>query len=154
VPSLASALDALPEGMILAVDVKTPWAVWPLVREVRRRRLESRTLVWCQSALACRYVAKQLPAVEVAYLKTTQTPDEEQRFLARAREAGARAISAHWLAIDSEFVGRAHRDSLRVFSWHEGYPLDGEKLTSGLDILVTDYPVEARRAIESIEQDV
>jgi glycerophosphoryl diester phosphodiesterase len=152
VPSLASALDALPSGMLLAVDVKTPWAVWPLVREVRRRRMESRTLVWCQSALACRYVARQLPAVEVAYLKTTKTPAEEERFLDRAREVGARAISAHWLAISLEFVRQAHQKGLRVFSWHEDYPLANEKLSSGLDILVTDYPVAARAAIENIQQ--
>lgn len=151
VPSLSNALDALGSDMSMAVDVKTPWAVIPLVREIRRRGLESRILVWCQSAMACRYVHRQLPSVEVAYLKTTHTPDARARFLHTARSCGARAISAHWLAIDREFVQSAHNMGLRVFSWHEAYPLDPERLSSGLDILVTDWPEDARAACDAIE---
>ena len=150
VPSLQAALDALPEGHFFAVDVKTPWAVLPLIPEIRRRRLESRVLVWCQSALACRYVVWKLPAVEVAYLKTALTDEEERRFLEKAMAMGARAVSAHWQAIDRQFVARANGLGLRVFSWHERFSLDQEKLESGLDILVTDYPVEAREALKNL----
>ena len=144
VPSLSSALDALGSDLTLAVDVKTPWAVLPLVREIRRRGLESRVLVWCTSAMACRYVHKQLPTVEVAYLKTTRTAAARARFLHTARNVGAGAISAHWLEISREFVQSAHATGLRVFSWHETHALDPEAMTSGLDILITDWPEQAR----------
>lgn len=149
VPSLKAALDTLPAGLTLAVDVKTPWAVVPLAGEVRRRGLESRVLVWCQSAWACRYVVQRAPAVEVAFLKTAFTPEEKRRFLSRAREVGAKAVSAHWRSIDPAFVSQARAMGLRVFSWHEGYDLEPDKLAL-LDILVTDYPVEARRTLASI----
>src|SRR3972149_103464 len=69
VPSLSQAFEARAPEMRLAVDVKTPWAVAPLRRETRRRRLEKRVLVWCQSALAVRYAARYAPDVEIAYLK-------------------------------------------------------------------------------------
>src|SRR5262245_60323600 len=38
VPTLAATLDALPDGLQLAVDVKTPWAIVPLVAEIKRRK--------------------------------------------------------------------------------------------------------------------
>jgi len=151
VPSLSDALDALGSDMSMAVDVKTPWAVVPLVREVKRRGLESRVLVWCQSAMACRYVSQRLPTVEVAHLKTTRTPASRARFLQTARASGARAISAHWLAIDREFVQSAHAMGLRVFSWHETYPLDFDRLSSGLVIHITDWPEFAREACDAVE---
>src|SRR3972149_3784709 len=52
VPSLVQAFEALAPGMLLAVDVKTPWAVAPLLRETRRRRAEGRGPAWGPRALA------------------------------------------------------------------------------------------------------
>src|SRR3990167_9718048 len=67
VPSLSRALDALPEDKVIAVDVKTPWAVVPLLGEVKRRGIASRTLVWSASALCVRYALARNPGWEVAY---------------------------------------------------------------------------------------
>lgn len=147
VPSLAEVFDALPAGLLLAVDVKTPWAVVPLVKEVRRRRLEARVLIWCTSALAVRYAGWAAPEVETAYLKDVTEPTEKRRFLDKARRIGARAVSAHWRAIDPDFVAAAHALGLLVYSYHQGFELDREKLASGLDGLVTDVPRAAREAL-------
>jgi glycerophosphoryl diester phosphodiesterase len=146
VPSLAQVFSTLPEGQILAVDVKTPWAVVPLVSEVRKRGLERRVLIWCTSAWACRFAAHRLPAVEVAYLKTALGSAAQQRFLDTAVSVGARAVSTHWRAVTREHVGEAHKRGLRIFSWHDGYDLEPEKLRAGLDILITDFPRQAREA--------
>ena len=146
VPSLRNVFETLAPAQLLAVDVKTPWAVWPLVGEIKRRGLESRVLVWCQSQRACRYVADRLPGVETAYLKTALDAESQRRFLDKALVAGARAVSTHWDAVDAEHVGEAHKRGLRIFSWHEKYDLSPEKLNAGLDILITDYPREARAA--------
>ncbi len=151
VPALGEALDALPEGQMLAVDVKTRWAVIPLVREIERRKLQSRVLVWCQSAWACRYAAKRLPEVEVAYLKTALGPEAQRVFLDTAVASGVRAVSTHWRAVDEAHVGDAHRRGLRIFSWHDKHELTAEKLRAGLDILITDYPREARAAYEALD---
>jgi glycerophosphoryl diester phosphodiesterase len=146
VHNLADAFNVLPENLMLAVDVKTPWAIVPLMREIKRRGLESRVFVWCESALAVRYATWTAPQVEVAYLKTALDPRGKREFIWRARRLGARAISAHWLAIEPNFVAMAHDYGLRVYSYHEAYDLALPKLQAGLDGLITDYPVAARAA--------
>ncbi len=150
VPSLADALDALPPGLILAVDVKTPWAVVPLMSAIRRRGLDERTLVWCTSALAVRYAVRQRGGAEVAYLKTAPAEPGKGRFLAKARRLGADAVSAHWSAIDADYVAAAHALGLKVYSYHEGYELTADKLRAGLDGLITDLPRAARAAYEAL----
>jgi glycerophosphoryl diester phosphodiesterase len=147
VPSLAQLFDALPPALDLAVDVKTPWAVVALIREIRRRRIAGRVRVWCTSALAVRYAVRAAPEVDVAYLKDVLSPRGKRAFIRKARRLGARAVSAHWRAIDAAFVAEAHALGLRVYSWHAAYPLTPERLTAGLDGLITDVPVEARRAL-------
>jgi glycerophosphoryl diester phosphodiesterase len=148
VPSLGDAFEALPSGMLLAVDVKTPWAVVPLLREIRRRGMEERVLVWCTSALAVRYAASRAPGVEVAYLKDVTDVADKRAFIAKAQRLGAKAVSAHWLAVDEAFVAAAHAAGLRVYSWHGGHELTPEKLRAGLDGLITDFPKEARARLE------
>jgi glycerophosphoryl diester phosphodiesterase len=150
VHSLAEALDELPPGLRLAVDVKTPWAVIPLVQEMKCRRIEQRVLIWCTSALAVRYAVWRTPSVEVAYLKDVTSEAGKRRFLAKAVLIGAHAVSAHWDAIDARFVAAAHALGLRVYSWHGAAPLTPEKLDSGIDGLITDYPRDARAAYEAL----
>jgi len=42
--------DALPEGLVLAVDVKTPWAVRTLLRETKRRGIAYGVGRYCPSS--------------------------------------------------------------------------------------------------------
>ena len=149
-PALSAAMDTLPESMQLAVDVKTPWAIGHLMREVKRRGWQDRVLVWCTSALDVRYAVRVAPETEVAYLKDVKDARGKHAFLQSARRLGAKAVSAHWLAIERGFVDEAHSMGLKVYSYHHGYELDAEKLTSGLDGLITDFPVEAREAIAAV----
>jgi len=146
-PTLQQALDALQPGTKLAVDVKTPWAIWHLAREVRLRGLEDRVLAWCTSALNVRYMRHFAPGVETAYLRGDIDAAGKLAFIARASQLGANAISAHWDAIDAPFVATAHGLGLRVYSWHGEQELSPDKLLSGLDGLITDYPVQARAAV-------
>ena len=148
VPSLESVFPALSPDLLLAVDVKTPWAVVPLVSQVRRRGLDQRVLVWCQSALAVRYAVKRLPSAEVAYLKDVMDAEGKRRFIAKAVSLGARAISAHWHAIDRPFVDAAHAMGLKVYSFSQDFDLTPDKLSAGLDGIVTDYVAETRGALE------
>ena len=154
VHTLAEVLGEVPEKMLLAVDVKAPWAVIPLMREVGRRSLEKRVLVWCTSALAVRYAARKSPATEVAYLKDVTDPRGKREFVWRARRLGAKAISAHWRAIDAEFCAFAHSYGLRVYSYHGDDELTPDKLRAGLDGLITDYPARARAALVALEATV
>jgi len=152
IPTLGLALSNIPLGLYLAVDVKTPWAVKRLLREVRAQRLESRVRIWCTSARAVRYVTRRAPEIEVAYLKTALSAAGKRRFIAKAVRLGAQAISAHWLAIDRDFVAAAHERGLKVYSYDEGLPLAPDKLTSGLDGLITDVPGEASSALAQLRR--
>lgn len=147
VPSLAQAVDALPEDGLLAVDIKTPWAVIALAGAVRRRGLAARTLVWCSSALAVRYAAKRNLGWEVAHYKDFADAGDNRAFIQRAGRIGAHAVSLDWRAIDADLVAFAHGRGLRVHSWHKDYDLADAKLTAGLDGLITDYPAKARLAV-------
>lgn len=149
-PMLGQAFDALDPALMLAVDVKTPWSIWHLAGEVKRRGIEHRVLAWCTSALDVRYMRRAAPGVETAYLRNDRDPAGKLAFIARASKLGARAISAHWHAIDASFVATAHSLGLRVYSWHGEDSLTQEKLEAGLDGLITDYPVEARAAVERV----
>jgi hypothetical protein len=111
-----------------------------LLREVRRRGLGARTLVWCTSALAVRYAVKTSADVEVAYLKDVEGVAANLDFIARARTLGARAVSADWRAVDRALVAAAHALDLRVYSFHKEYQLTDDKLGSGIDGIITDYP--------------
>lgn len=150
IPTLQAALDALDPALMLAVDVKTPWSIWHLARETRKRALDSRVLAWCQSAMDVRYMRRFAPNVETAYLRSDVDLAGKLGYLAKAVKIGANAVSAEWRAIDPEFVGLAHELGLKVYSWHAEYELSDDKLRCGLDGLVTDYPVEARAALANL----
>jgi glycerophosphoryl diester phosphodiesterase len=150
VPTLDEVLDALPEGPMLAVDVKAPWAVIPLIRRVKARELQKRVLVWCTSAWAVRYAVRAAPDVEVAYLKDVLDADEKRDFIAKARTLGAKAVSAHWMAIDAEFVAAAHALGLKVYSYNQGFELSRDKLSAGLDGIITDTIAAALAAVGGV----
>ncbi len=150
VPSLSQALDALPKGKLLAVDVKTPWAVVPLLGEVKRRGIASQTLVWSPSALCARYAIRRNPGWEVAYYKDFADGPSNRALIDKAWGLGAQAVSLDWRAIDAQLVSYAHEAGLRVYSWHKDYELTAEKLSSGLDGLITDHPTKARAAVVAL----
>jgi glycerophosphoryl diester phosphodiesterase len=149
VPSLRQVLDALPDGKLLAVDIKTPWAVLALGGAIEARGIASRTLVWCSSGLAVRYARGRNPGWEVAHYKDFEAATDNRAFIARSQRIGAKAVSLDWRAIDAPLVAYAHALGLRVYSWHKDYELTEAKLTSGLDGLITDHPAKARQALSS-----
>jgi glycerophosphoryl diester phosphodiesterase len=150
VPGLSQALDALPPQKLIAVDVKTPWAVLPLVREIRLRRLGDRTMVWSASGLCVRYAVSHNPGWEVCYYKDFEDARSNRAFIDKARKLGAKAVSLDWRAIDTGLLAYAHAAGLRVYSWHKDNELTPSKLMSGLDGLITDHPAKTREAVSGI----
>ena len=149
VPSLSQALDALPGEKLLAIDIKTPWAVLALARTIKERGLETRTLVWCSSAVVVKYATRRNLDWEVAHYKDFEDAGSNRSFVEHARDIGAHAVSLDWRAIDSDLVAFIQDLGLKVYSWHKEYDLSEAKLAAGLDGLITDYPAMARQAIES-----
>ena len=151
VPSLAQALDAVPDGKLVAVDVKTPWAILPLTAAIRNRGIAERTLVWCSSGLVVKHALSRGLGWEVAHYKDYEDVRSNRAFAENAKRIGAHAVSLDWRAIDAELVDFVHGLGLRVYSWHKEWDLDPPKLRAGLDGLITDFPAKAREAVAALE---
>jgi len=150
VPTLAEALDALPEGLFMAVEIKDAGAAPSALHLIRERRLEDRTLMWSYREQAVRHFAKQAPEIEAALLRDDTDPEGLRRFLQDATAFGAKAISAHWEAINHQFVAEAHDRGLKVYSWIRDAEMVAKKVSAGLDGIVTDYPREVRAILEGV----
>jgi glycerophosphoryl diester phosphodiesterase len=150
VPSLDDAMDALPQEALFAVDVKTPWSIFALTGAVRRRGIQSRTLVWCSSERVVRYAVSRMPGVEVAYYKDYDDGPNNIEFIGKAARIGAHAVSLDWRGISEAVVAAAHAVGLKVYSWHKEHAITAEKLATGLDGMITDYPARARAEIDAL----
>ncbi len=146
-PTLAEALDALPEGLFIAVELKDAAAAPRALRLLRDRELEGRALMWSYRERAVRYFASEAPEIESALLRDDIDPEGLGRFLSDAQAFGARAISAHWSAVNPHFVGEAHNRGLRVYSWIRDLDSVPKKVAAGLDGIVTDQPAEVRAVL-------
>jgi glycerophosphoryl diester phosphodiesterase len=147
VPLLQTALDAVPANMMVAMDLKTPWAVFPLLTEIRRRKMAKRALVWCSSGRVARYIAGKSLEIEVALYKDLEEQEANRRLIDTAADLGLRAVSLDWRSIMPALVDHAHGRGLRVYSWHREADLSDEKLACGLDGIITDHPARVRNVL-------
>jgi glycerophosphoryl diester phosphodiesterase len=148
VPALSQAFDALPDGMSMALEIKDARAAPVSLRLIRSRQLESRVLMWSYRESALRYFAKQAPEIESALLRDNTDPEGLRRYLSDAVGIGAKAISAHYEAVNPQFVAEAHDRGLKVYSWIRDNATVAKKASYGLDGIVTDYPAQVRQILE------
>ena len=146
-PSLSQFLDAVPSDKLLAIDLKTPWAAFALINEVKRRRIRTT----CSSGAPVRASPSSCAgACPVSRLPTTRTTKTANNlaFIAKARSLGVHAVSLDWRGIDYGIVEAAHLAGLKVYSWHKDFAITKDKLESGLDGLITDHPARSRALID------
>ena len=148
VPTLADALDALPAPLFIAIEIKDAATARRTLELVKERGLEARVLMWSYREAAVRYFAQEAPEIESALLRDDVDPEGVRRFLEDATAFGARAISAHYAAINPQFVAEAHQRRLRVYSWIRDLESVEKKVSAGLDGIVTDQPAEVRAVLE------
>jgi glycerophosphoryl diester phosphodiesterase len=148
-PTLDEALGALPDRMFMAIEVKDAAASAATLRIVRAHGIQSRVLFWSYRERAVRYFANAAPQIETSLLRDPTDPAGLARYLSDARAFGARGISAHWDAIGPAFVGEAHGQGLRVYSWNRDLERVTRNVAAGLDGLVTDRPGEVRKILSA-----
>ena len=146
VPTFAEALDALPQRLRVAVDVKVPHAINPIIDEIRNQHRQRDAMVWSQHLSPARVTAHREPEIEASLLRDTFTPWGHRAFLRDAQRCGARGVSARWEAVTPAFTASAHRMGLIVYSWSRSPSVPLLKLPL-LDGLVTDWPAEARATV-------
>lgn len=147
IPTFEEALRALPEGVVMAIDLKDPKAGPATVAEVVRQGAEERVLLWAQSMDAVRHFSEAMPKVERALLRKTRAGAPTKRFLEDAKACNADAVSAHWDRVTPKFVAEARDRGLKVYAMAQNAESQAEKLEMGLDGVVTNWPEEALAAI-------
>ena len=143
VPTLEEVLDVLPPGLEAVLDVKDPRAAGP-VCELLGTGICDRALLWSQHPKAVRRFLSSGLGLEVALLRDTFTRHDHEQLLLDASRLGAKAVSAHWDAVDAELVTRPRAPGLKVFAWGQAHHLHSDKLGIGLAGVVTDSPRFAR----------
>lgn len=143
IPTFEEALNALPTGVMMAVDTKDPKAAPAVTELVRRMGFEDRVLLWAQSMAAVRHFAEALPDVERALLRDTRGEAATRRFVDDAQRCGADAISVHWDRISPQFVAEAQGRGFKVYAMAQNEESQASKLAAGLDGIVTNWPEEA-----------
>ena len=150
VPTFAEALDALPTGLRIAVDVKMPRAIDPILDEARNQGRQRDVMVWSRHLEPLRVAADREPEIEASLLRETFVSWSHHAFLRAAQQCGARGISARWQVVTPSFAERAREIGLVIYSWWREPSLPSDQLPL-LDGLVTDWPAEARAAVSAAE---
>jgi glycerophosphoryl diester phosphodiesterase len=152
IPTFAEALAYLPDGFRMAIEVKVPRAIDPILDEVRNQQRQRDVMVWSKHASPLRVVSDREPEIEPTLLRDTYTPWGHVAFLRDARRCGARGVSARWPVVTPTFATRAHQMGLVVYSWcrSPSVPLANLSLLAGL---VTDWPDETRSRMTASEPD-
>jgi glycerophosphoryl diester phosphodiesterase len=155
VPTLREALDTARDlGVRVAIDTKDPGAADAVLAAVDAAGARDQVLPWSQHMPVVRTFVRNLPDAEVALLRDSFTPEEHDRLLADAEAIGARAVSAHQDAVTPEFIEAARDRGLGVYTWYQHGELQDKRLAevaaAGLTGVVTDWPADARRVLETL----
>jgi glycerophosphoryl diester phosphodiesterase len=149
IPLLADVLDALPDGLFLAIELKDAGAARPTLRLVRERGMERRVRFWSNQDRAIRYLAREAAEIETTLLRDDTDPEGLERFLKDADQMGARGISPHWDAVNPQLAGEAHDRGLQVYAMNRDLETVAKKVAAGLDGIITDHPREVRAILEN-----
>jgi glycerophosphoryl diester phosphodiesterase len=142
-PRFTDAVDALPAGLRLAVDVKDGKAMSAAIDVlVEAGRLED-ALLWSSSRDAVAVAAERAPQVERAWLQNTETPDAALAYLREAAAIGADAVSVMDVSLTAGVVAVGHDLGLVVYSWVRTLEVQPTVVAAGPDGIVTDWVRDA-----------
>jgi glycerophosphoryl diester phosphodiesterase len=146
VPTFAAALDALPDGLRVAIHVKVARAVHPVLDEIRNQGAASRVWIWSQQPSVVRFSVDRHPEIEASLLRDTHTGFGRAEYFRAARRCGAHGMSAAWKAVTPEFAAQVHDAGLRLYSWCRTTAVPADTLGL-LDGVVTDWPDAVRESM-------
>jgi len=72
--------------------------------------------------------------------------------LRRVRSLAGKALLPHWTVASRGFIRRAHKHSIRVYSWTVDQPVRMErKIADGVDGIITNYPARLAEVLSRVE---
>jgi glycerophosphoryl diester phosphodiesterase len=149
VPSLDEAIQALPPGMMLALEIKDASLARSALSAIRSHQLEGRVSMLSYREEAVRYFAKHGPDIEAWLLRDDFKLDGLRFYLDRTEACGANAVSVHWNGVSPGFVADARARGIKVYSMNRSLDDVVEKAKAGLEGIVTDHPLEVRAMLEN-----
>jgi glycerophosphoryl diester phosphodiesterase len=152
VPTLNDILSQLPDTVSLAVDVKDPGAMDAVIQTLVLAEAAPRTMLWCRRKSALRLAAKKAPEIRRALLRDTHDAASTAEYLRVAADLGVQAVSLNQVVTTPEAVNAGHLLGLTVYSWAQEESAHAPLLDTGIDGLVTDWPLAARRLIDKHRQ--
>jgi glycerophosphoryl diester phosphodiesterase len=146
-PRFVHAVEALPDGLKVAVDVKDGRSMAAAIVVLERAGRLPDALLWSSHRAAVRVAEERAPQVERAWLQNTTTPDATAAYCRNAVAVGAHAVSVMDLSLTPEVVAIGHDLGLVVYSWVRTLEAQPAAIAAGPDGIVTDWVAEARAAI-------
>ena len=149
-PRFAEAVEALPVGLKVAVDVKDGRSMAAAIDVLVAAGRLPDALLWSSHRDAVQVAAARAPDVERAWLQNTTTPPSAMDYCRAAAELGAKAVSVMDVSLTPEVVATGRGLGLVVYSWVRKLEVQDQVIASGPDGIVTDWVNEARASIRSI----
>lgn len=149
-PTLAAALQALPDGVSPALHLKDQGSLRAAAREIQRAGMEAITWLWLHGAASTRLAQQLMPSARVTLLEAgAKTLPEWERHLDTARSAGATGVSIPWDDLSPALLQEINRRGLRSFSLNHDTGDILNMIQLGLMGIITDDPAATRAVIDN-----
>lgn len=148
VPGFAEALDALPVGLGMAVEIKVPRAVHPVLAAIVERGVEQRVMIWSRHPSVVRFVADRHPAIEASLQHELRSPRSRRALGATVERCRAAGVSTRIDAVTPELVTVVRELGRRLYARCGRDDLTTARLAD-LDGVVTDWPEAARAVVDA-----
>jgi len=143
-PRFSAAMDALPEGLKVAVDVKDGRSMAAAIHVLERSDRLADALLWSSHPDAVRVAAERAPNAERAWLKNTESENDAVAYCNDAAALGADAVSVMDVSLTPAVVEVGHDLGLVVYSWVRTLDIQAKVIAAGPDGVVTDWVHQAR----------
>ena len=147
VPTFAQALDALPGPLRMAVEIKVPRAVHPVLAAVVEREAQARVLIWAHQPSVVRFVADRHPTIEASLQTELRTERALRGLRATVTRCRAAGLSTRIGAVTPDLVEEARALGLRLYARCGAADLTAERIAP-LAGVVTDDPEAARAVVD------
>ena len=149
-PRFVAAVDALPPGLKVAVDMKDGRSMAAAIDVLAAAGRLPDALLWSSHRDAVRVAAERAPDVERAWLQNTTTSEAAMGYCRAAAELGAKAVSVMDVSLTPEVVATGRGLGLVVYSWVRTLEVQEKVIATGPDGIVTDWVAEGRASIGSL----
>jgi glycerophosphoryl diester phosphodiesterase len=146
-PRLSAAIDALPEGLKVAIDVKDGRSMAAAIHVLEGSGRLDDALLWSSHPAAVQVAADRAPGVQRAWLQNTETEAAAIAYCRDAAALGADAVSVMDVSLTPAVVEAGHDLGLVVYSWVRTLDIQERVIGAGPDGVVTDWVTQARELL-------